>query len=98
MLTGIAFSIDRVEVFNRNDIYSNRLAGASVLVDGQKCGTLNGTVAKQTVRCYLTVGRRVRVVSLVQQDNTSSSPLNLCEVQVYGEYNLYMGTWHVHTL
>ena len=80
MLTGVAFAIDRVEVLNRVDDYRSRLDGALVLVDGRKCGALDG-LRQQTVSCSATIGRRVRI----QQNPKLRQPLNLCEVQVYGE-------------
>ena len=86
MLTGVAFAIDRVEVLNRNDTWGfRRLNGSSVLVDGRKCGALDGLL-NQTVSCSATIGRRVRI----QQNPELHRPLtdrslNLCEVQVYGE-------------
>jgi hypothetical protein len=86
VLTGVAFAIDRVEVLNRVDDYRSRLDGALVLVDGRKCGALDG-LRQQTVSCSATIGRRVRI----QQNPELHRPvmdrsLNLCEVQVYGEW------------
>jgi hypothetical protein len=74
--------VDKVEVWNRADCCSSRLAGVQVITRGrlgnQLCGTLSLSTAKQTVSC------RGASAAMVELRMPRKDYLSLCEVKVYG--------------
>lgn len=71
-------NVNKVEVYNRIDCCSSRLAKVKVVVDGETCGEIINPKPLNTVHCNGKLGSTVRL------EASQKVPLNVCEVKVYG--------------
>lgn len=76
-------NVEKVEIYNRVDCCSDRLAKVKVVVDGETCGEITSPKPINTVDCGGKLGVSVKV------QGTEVKPLTVCEVKVYGVVATY---------